>query len=231
MIPSYAYLIGDSILLFVWLVLFALRKDLRVQMIAMSLIVAPMGPLSELFYLRDYWDPRLIGGFRLGFEDLLFAFAIGGIAAVIYEEIFMRREKRAKVSRPRHWIMGSACFALAWMLLGVFAFHINSIYVSISDLLAIGIAMLAVRRDLIGDAVLSGLSVCVLLFVFDFTFLHLFPGVIQAWWQLRNLSGVLIAGVPLEELMWGFGWGFVAGPSYEFLLGLKPQPIKKWRGS
>ncbi len=38
-------------------------------------------------------------------------------------------------------------------------------------------------------------------------------------WLLPNLSGVLVAGIPVEELLWAFGVGMVAGPFYEFFTG------------
>ncbi|MBU1017005.1 hypothetical protein KJ678_02465 [Patescibacteria group bacterium] len=59
-------------------------------MLIMSLVIAPMGPLSELFYLRDYWQPKILTGRSFGIEDLFFAFTIGGIAAVIYEVSFRK---------------------------------------------------------------------------------------------------------------------------------------------
>ena len=34
-----------------------------------------------------------------------------------------------------------------------------------------------------------------------------FPGYVAAVWNLRTLSGVLLAGVPLEELMFAFTFG------------------------
>jgi membrane protease YdiL (CAAX protease family) len=49
----------------------------------------------------------------------------------------------------------------------------------------------------------------------------IFRGIIQNWWNIKNLSGILIFGIPIEELMWVFSWGFVAGPTYEFITGLR----------
>ncbi|KKQ91174.1 MAG: hypothetical protein UT16_C0022G0002 [Candidatus Azambacteria bacterium GW2011_GWA2_39_10] len=50
------------------------RRDLRKEMLTMSFVVAPMGPLSEFFYLRDYWQPELFNGWSIGIEDLIFGF-------------------------------------------------------------------------------------------------------------------------------------------------------------
>lgn len=90
----YAYLIADLVLLLVWIALFVVRKDLRKEMLIMSLCVSPMGPIAEFFYLRDYWHPALFNGWTIGIEDFIFAFVIGGIASVVYEEFFKRKYMR-----------------------------------------------------------------------------------------------------------------------------------------
>ena len=78
---KYAYLIGDIIFLAIWLVLYLLRKDIRKEMLIMSLIIAVVGPISEYWYFKDYWYPKMVLGplhpFG-GLEDLLFGFAAGG---------------------------------------------------------------------------------------------------------------------------------------------------------
>lgn len=89
---QYAYLIGNlSILLPVWSLLFYFRKDLQREMLGVSLFAGLAGPLSEFWYLQDYWRPETFTGTLIGVEDFLFGFFIGGIGAVIYEEIFGKR--------------------------------------------------------------------------------------------------------------------------------------------
>lgn len=65
---QYAYLIGNLFFLTVWVILFLYRRDLRRKMLIMSLVIAPMGPISQLFYLRDYWQPQLFNGWLIGIE-------------------------------------------------------------------------------------------------------------------------------------------------------------------
>ena len=219
--PQYAYLIGNAFFLIVWLILFMLRKDLRKEMLLMSVLIAPLGPLSELFYLRDYWQPQIFTGWVIGIEDLLFAFSIGGIAGVAYEVFFGKRYAKRHLHKRSYFMLGIVVFGVLWMIFGNLVLGFNSIYVSTAGFLLIGLAMLVVRHDLLRDALISGLLVGVLMFIFYLLFIPLHTGIIQEWWLLDNLSGVLIFGVPLEELMWGFGWGFVAGPVYEFINGLR----------
>jgi len=218
----YAYFIGDLFFLSVWFILFLRRRDLRREMLTMSLVVAPMGPLSEIFYLRDYWRPELFNGWHIGIEDLIFAFAIGGIAAVVYEEIFGKKYTKRHLSSHPKWMLTVAVFGLVWMLVGNIILRINSIYVSALGFMIIGIFVLFFRHDLLKDALFSGLLVGALMFIFYLLWNFVFgDDLIQKWWLLKNISGILVLGVPLEELMWGFGWGFVAGPAYEFINGLR----------
>jgi len=187
----------------------------------MSFAVAPLGPLSEFFYLRDYWQPTLFTGWPIGLEDFLFGFFIGGIAGVIYEEIFGKKYVKRHLDTHPYWMFGVALFGLAFMVIGNIVLGFNSIYVSIAVFLIIGATMLLFRHDLLRNAFFSGLLVGALMFLFYLIFIPLFPNVIQEWWLLQNISGILLFGIPLEELAWGFGWGFFAGPAYEFVRGLK----------
>jgi hypothetical protein len=81
--------------------------------------------------------------------------------------------------------------------------------------------MVYFRRDLLVDALMSGLLVGLITLVGYIIFSALFPGIVHAWWKLSNLSGVFIFGIPGEELLWAFGLGMVAGPLYEFFMGLR----------
>src|SRR3989344_6909047 len=214
---QYAYLLGCTIFVSIWLLLYILRKDLRKEMLTMSLLVAPLGPLSQLLYLRDYWKPQLFNGWVVGIEDLLFAFAIGGITSVIYEEIFGKRYIKGHTKKHFYLMLLFALLGLIWMLVGNLYLKYNSIYVSIVAFIFLGVLILFFRKDLFFDAFWSGIIVGSLMFLFYMFFSAIFPEVIQKWWLLKNISGILVYGAPLEELMWGFGWGFFAGPAYEFV--------------
>ena len=219
--PQYTYLIGCLSFIFLWLVLFILRKDLRREMITMSFLIAPLGPLSEFFYLRDYWKPDLINGYLIGIEDFLFAFAIGGITAVLYEIVFSRRYKKRGTTTHLGVMLLLSLSGLLFMVVGSLILGFNSIYTSTTGFLLLGTLIVIFRHDLLADAFWSGILVGTLMLGFYIIFISLFPGIIQKWWMLENLSGILILGAPLEELMWGFGWGFFAGPAYEFVKGLR----------
>ena len=128
---QYAYLIGNIFFALFWIILFMYRRDLRKEMLTMSFVVAPMGPLSEFFYLRDYWQPELFNGWSIGIEDLIFGFTIGGIAAVIYEVFFGKKYMKRHLPAHPKWMFRVAVFGITWMIIGSFVLGFNSIYVSI----------------------------------------------------------------------------------------------------
>ena len=60
--------------------------------------------------------------------------------------------------------------------------------------------------------------------------IYLSPSTIS-WWNLHNLSGIVIGIVPIEEVFFGLGFGCLIGPLYEFLTEshLAPNYKKKQR--
>lgn len=220
---SYAYLIGDLIFLVVWLVLFLIRKDLRKEMLIMSSMSGILFPLN-LIYLPDYWYPEHIAtpfGLMVGLEDFLFAFAIGGIGAVLYEAILGKTHTfcECRKRNPRE-LMSIILISLAVLFLLTFAFKLNSMYSSYVSLFIVFSYIVFFRKDLFRQAILSGLFVSALMFVFYQLWIRLYPGIIEHWWKLQNISGILIFETPLEEIIWGFAWGLVGGVIYEFARGI-----------
>jgi len=218
---QYASILGNLFFFLIWIFLFLNRRDLRKEILIMSLIVAPMGPLSELFYLRDYWQPEFFNSWSAIIENLFFAFTIGGVASVIYEEFFGKKYAKRHLTSHQKYMFGIALFGIIFMLTGCLILGFNSIYVSIFGFLIIGLFMIALRNDLLKNTLFSGLLVGIIMFVFYFIFGNIFNNIIQRWWLLKNISGIVIFNAPLEELLWGFSWGFVASPTYEFIVGLK----------
>jgi hypothetical protein len=213
---AYAYLVGTCIFGIAWLPLFIYRKDLRREMLVMGTIIGLLAPLWAPWFLVDYWSPAYALWF--GIEDFLYGFFTGGIISVIYEEFYAKRFSVRKLSNRNH-ILHIALIALATAL----AFHIgvitgiNSIYAAILSFIALFIGIAWYRSDLIVDGLVSGALFASVTFLFSLVYAALYPGIIEAWWHLGNLSGVLVEGTPLEELLWAFCMGMAGGPLYEFV--------------
>src|SRR5688500_11983052 len=102
---KYSYLGYSLIFLLVWAVFYILRPDLRHRMVIFSLIIAPLGPLSEFWFLRDYWRRPTIMGTPISIEDAIFAFAIGGIAYGIYKVFFKKVVAEGQDSSRGSWLV------------------------------------------------------------------------------------------------------------------------------
>ncbi len=220
----YYHLLNISLFL-VWIILYFKRRDLDHQMFFMGLISAPLG-LTEAFYARDYWHPIHMFGFVVGFEDLIFMFLFGGIAGVLYEELFMKKVVRSRITHHPYWIAGIAFFSLLFLYIGNISLHYNSIHVSLLILCVVGLTSLFLRPDLVPHAFITGLCMSVLFLGIYVIHLLFLPNLFQSWWFVNNLWGIYILHVPLEELLFAFFWGFVAGPLYELIFGLRLQTKK-----
>lgn len=219
---KFAGILGNIFFFIIWIILYYHKKQLRKEMLLMSLLIAPLGPISELFFTYDYWQPVYwIKIFWFGFSDILFGFFIGGIASVIYEEYFITKIRKSKREHSKEFAYLALLGAIIFFLL--FAFGINSIYANIISFILIGLMIIYKRHDLWKNAIGSGIIVAILMFLFYIIFTMIFPTIIQDWWMLNNISGIIILGAPLEEIIWGFSWGFLAGPIYEFWKGVREK--------
>ena len=219
-IHPYAYLIGDAIFALGWLAIFLLRRDLRRELIVMSVVGAVFAPFAFI-YLPDYWYPDHVLGHPLGIEDFIFAFSIAGIGGTLYETL-ARKSHTICECRKRN-ILGLAAiifFAVATLIGLTVIFGLNSIYSSYIAFLVIFSYIMYFRRDLFWQSIASGATVGALMFLFYLVWIYIYPDIIQHWWKLENISGILVFGAPLEEIVWGFSWGIVGGVLYEFGRGL-----------
>lgn len=225
MIWPFAYLIMSAALFLVWLGLYVLRGDLRRVMLRVSLATALLG-LTEPLFVPKYWDPYTLFDLarRTGFdlESLLFSFAIGGIVFAAYE-VFFRMAPSQSISaerherRHRHHLLALAAPYVVFVVVAL-TIRPNPIYSSAIALVAGFFATLYCRRDLWLKMIVSGGLFLAVYFVVFFFFNLAFPGYVAAVWNLKAISGVRLAGVPLEELMFAFTFGLYWSSLYEHLM-------------
>ena len=205
----------------VWLGLFLWRKDIRKEILIISLIFGILGPFGQVIYLEDWWSPLTVFGTKVSIEDFLFAFLVGGIASVIYEDIFKKRVKIRKVSkeiekRRNINLVLFMVFGISLFLVFHYVFGLNTFYSSI--LLAISeiLILYTQRRDLIIDSLVSGiLLVLVSSLVYKITTL-ITPGWIDAFWHFKNTPYIIIWNLPIDDIVWYFLFGAGVGPLYEY---------------
>jgi len=234
----YEYLVGDSIMGVVWVILFFVKKDLRKPMIWSGVIyffaitiwyIGVMGilALQDMELSRTltpgYWEPRTlfnIGMHTKGYaiEDILFMFFVGGIATNLYELVFKKRILFSKTStyHIRAIVIGIiASFIFAW------AVPVNLMYSLIVFGFAGAIIILLERKDLIPHSLYGGFLFGAIYFLGFLLFNVLFPYFIDQVYHLENISGILLLGVPIEEILYAIGYGMLWAPLYEYEHGEK----------
>lgn len=207
-------------------------------MLIMSLITAAFGPISEIWYFADYWKPEIALPLPIGgVEDLLFGFSIGGIGAFAYESLFVRGICRCEEKKlKKEWFL-FVFFVIEGMAMIILnnLLGLNSIFASSLGMAAVAVVMLWQRPDLLTNAIGSAFFVAGTMFIIYFLGQEIFPGA-HAWmlriWKLSgNPEGIIIfKHIPWTEMLWGFSWGLVWGPMYEFLVGARLIKFKFERG-
>jgi hypothetical protein len=117
----YVWFIWASSFLVPWAVLFVTFPAQRRAMWWASIFTLPLG-LTEPLFVPKYWNPPSLFNLaqRTGFdiESLIFCFAIGGVAAVLYNALTGRKlqpvdpsEKRLPLHRHHYLALGAPVIA------------------------------------------------------------------------------------------------------------------------
>jgi hypothetical protein len=181
--------------------------------------------LTELLFVPEYWNPPTLGDLarKTGFdlESLLFSFAIGGIVFSAYHVLFGEapsEDMAHERGHPRHRYHALAIlFAPVGFVVLLALTTLNPIYAAVIALAGGFLATLYCRPDLWRKMVASGILFWLLYFVVFALFNLAFPGYVAAVWNLKAVSGVLLWGVPLEELLFAFTFGLYWSSLYEHL--------------
>jgi len=231
---QYAWLIWSLMLLVIWAVVyFSLRnKESKKEMLTMSLWTSLFG-LTESLFVPEYWSPPSLFDLaqKTGFdiESLLFVFGVSGLAVVIYESVFRIRHERISAeekNQPRHksHLLALFLFPIILVLFLIFT-DLNPIYSTFIALIGSGLFTWYCRPDLKKKMLVSAFIFLGLYFVFFLTFIAMYPGYVEKVWNLAAISGILILGVPLEELMFAIGFGFFWSSVYEHIKWYKIKSV------
>jgi len=224
---QYAYFVVTLFFFIPWGVLFVMRKDIRKEMLVMSVIVGLGLVVTQyIWWTIDWWRPETIFGTRVGIEDFLLGFSNGGIVAVLYGVVTKRRMQRIQNPHGNHIVHALLVVAAGFslMALSFWNLKIHSFPTSLLGATFIFVSMMLLRRDLLRNALMSGLFFVLLVFPFYFLSEFLSPGIIQHTWLFDNLSGLSQRlRFPIEDLVWYFGFGIIFGPLYEFFTQTRLQ--------
>lgn len=223
---QYIWLIWSLILIAVWFVIYVFldSKDKRREMLTVSLWTSLLG-LTEPLFVPAYWTPTSLFNLalrtRFDIESLIFSFGIGGIAVILYELIFRSQHtamsaKEHQSSRHRFhiWAIFSAPSILIILL---FTTNLNPLHSFIIAMIIGGLATWYCRPDLKKKMIMSAFIFLALYFFYFLTLIAISPGYVEQVWNLKAISGILIVGIPLEELLFAFSFGFIWSSIYEHI--------------
>lgn len=238
MLPvQYVWLIWSSAFLFPWLAAYTIFPRHRKAMLWASLFTAPFG-LTESLFVPEYWSPPSLfdlartTGFDI--ESFIFSFGIGGIGAVLYN-LITGRELRpvplAERKSPRHSLHYWALAVPFVSFVILYPFPRNPIYPSIVAMaLGAAAAMLCrpevANKTWVGGPLFLGYYIVFLLSL-DWTA----PGYIDRTWNLGALSGLGVAGVPIEELLFAAAFGAYWSSVYDHFTWRRLAPADAGLGA
>ena len=211
-----------------WLLLYLYSPAMRREMLAVSAATSLLG-LTEPLFVPEYWNPPTLFDLaqRTGFdiESLIFCFAIGGIGAIAYHSLANRAFapiSHAQRRGARHLFHRLAVAAPFVVFPPLYLLPWNPIYPGIVALAVGGVSNVLCRPDLLRNTLTGGALFLGLYAAFMLLLIASAPGYIEAVWNLSALSGVLIGGIPLEELLFGLSFGLYWAGVYEHVT---------WQGS
>jgi len=223
-----SYLWGVLLLVPLWLYSFIKNKGSRIEMIATGTLFGLASIAIEYFYSSiDYWDPPFIFNNVIHIEDFLYGFIVGGLSSEIFEIVFgqkyiQTKKKGMYILGPIFTIITFLCFVILVDLLGI-----NSIWALIIPPLIVGLITMILRKEFIVPTIVSGILMMIITFLWQKSILLIYPTAIVDYWRLEKMSGCMISGIPLEELLFGFSLGFGASSFYELILGHEKVKKKK----
>jgi len=211
----------DLLFFVIWLTLFVWKKDRKKEILFMSFLFGVVGLLIEPIYLSDWWKPLTITGTAIGIEDFLFGFVIGGIASVIYEEVFKKRIKIRKVNKERKkWENKHfAIYLLSLSAIFLITFFVFKLNTFIGSIITLGIGTIIIyikRKDLIICSIVTGILLTALVFIVYNVTEVITPGWVHAFWYFKNVPNIIFLNVPIDDIIWYFLAGALIGPLYEF---------------
>jgi len=227
----FAYLVGALLFDAAWLACYLIGKRYRPQIIWGTAVTAPLA-LTSFLFVPQYWTPPslfdLDTRFRVGIEDFLWAGAVGGIASVV-GEIFLKEKlaARRKEHRKKHY--APFIVMLVVFLILDFFYPTKNIYSTAIAFAVCAIVVAFLRSDLIPTMFVGASVFTVLYFLLFVYFLVLYPGFIDRYYNLPNISGIRLLGVPIEELMFAASGGAVWSVAYEYFQGYRFAPGQRFR--
>ena len=217
----YVWLFWSSAFLVPWGMLLVLKPGHRAVMWRTSCWTALLG-ITEPLYVPEYWNPPSLFDLaqRTGFdiESFILSFAMGGVAAVLYNTVTnqdLAPVDESEKQPPLHRFHPLALYAPYILFVPLYFLPWNVIYPSILCLVIGAVAAVICRPDLKYKTLGGGLMFLGFYVIYMLGLKWFAPGYIGQVWNLPGLSGVVVYDIPLEELLFGFTFGLYWTGVYE----------------
>lgn len=215
---KYIYPFGVLAALIIWGVFFLFQdKNQKLRMLKISVFVSGLGPLSQIWYLKDYWnlDPiKLPFVIRITL-DLFFCFSVAGITTISLDTVLRKKWKLSDNLKLKPLFIIFYLFFALWLIIFTDFFKINSIYSTSIYLILVGL-LLAWKEKVLIWAAINGIFIAFWAFICYFAAEKLFPGSIQSLYLVpKNIPNFL--SVPVTEIIWYFSAGVAAYGGFKYL--------------
>ncbi|MDO8482375.1 MAG: lycopene cyclase domain-containing protein [bacterium] len=223
---QYAYMVLGGVYFTLWVIFFVYRPDIRREMLVMSVMVTIVTLIVEPIFITDYWTPTLWNGWKVGFEDVLYGFATGGVASSLYQVFFRKYFVSSGVVSFR-WSLAVSLYVVGFSVFFVVKYGLgfSTMVAALNGFSMIFMFMMLFRSDLLRLSFYNGLLCAALTLPMYLFVLALFPRFVMETWHVSNLSGLFLMGIPIEEFIWSFAFGLVSGPFYKCLTGLRLKTV------
>jgi hypothetical protein len=211
-------------------VIYFLRKDLRIVISRLMLCSIPFAFTEFLFY-RDYWEPKFVfdlaAKIGFGIEDFIFVMGLAAFTGTGYAVVFRKTLRTEKSVSSWRIVRRLSILLLITLALTVFqaGLSIPMIYGALFTMLSIAIGITWIRRELMMPLFFGGIISAGIYLVLCLILLLIIPEIFQLNWNPDAFSEKYILGVPLEELMYGFAAGSIASVFYPFVFSCKYVPM------
>lgn len=219
---EYNFLVLSLLFLVPGGIIFVVRPDLRRVIGLMALCSIPFAFTERLFY-PSYWEPRFLFDLadRIGFgiEDVLFVVGLASFTSTAYAFFTGARYRPVEQSsRPSLARRAGVVLGATLLLTGALAMaRVPMIYGSLGIMLGVSGVLCVLRRDLILPALVGGLLSMMVYALLCLALARLLPRVFELTWHTERFLGRFVLGIPLEELMYGFGAGVAATVFYPYV--------------
>lgn len=201
---NHLYFLGAIIFSILWLILFIANKKNRKKMIVIGLIFVIGGAFAEQMHFTDWWHPNFIFNSFFTVEDILFGFTGGGVVSAVYS--ILSSYLKDDFILPLNFIK-KIIIAITFLFLIFGLFYIFHIHSFISSIIALSIPTIVVgvynRKSLI-PMFLTGIFMLIFAMAEYLFLIYINPNFVKETYLLNHLSGILVLGIPIEELIWFF---------------------------